>query len=232
MVERCGFKIPTYSTANSLRRNSIRWWGGPPAPRATPRSPTQANVRFVQPAINNFKILGWQALYFLSIGRPDIARAVALDALKFERKLTPTEKAADSGIGQLAAAIGHILSPARGTAVALPKVWGVGSRAFKFQAMGAAILTVALAVAVTILCSVPKAAYRHVPPTGETTVPSGETEGSGALVHAKAPLPGSDGQVPRLLRDGLDSRGYNSFHFELSRNADCASLDFHGLLRT
>jgi hypothetical protein len=169
----CGAKVAHKA---SVATWVLGWWGLPWGPIWSIPALYWNMLGGKQPAINNFKILGRQALYFRSIGRPDIARAVALDALTFEKRLTPTEKAADSGIGQLAGAIGNIFSLARGTAVTLPNVWGVGSRAFRLQAIGAAILTAAVAVAVTVLCNVPKVAYRHVPPTDEATVALGETE--------------------------------------------------------
>jgi hypothetical protein len=40
-----------------------------------------------QPPLNNSRVLSWQAMYFASIGRIDLARAVALDALTFAKKI-------------------------------------------------------------------------------------------------------------------------------------------------
>jgi hypothetical protein len=108
-----------------------------------------------QPAVNNFKILAWQALYFAAITRPDLARAVAVDALEFEKKISRTQKLADAGIGQLGNAIHPLVTCVDGTPVKLANVWGVGSRAFTVQAIGAGALIAVLAAAVLASISFP-----------------------------------------------------------------------------
>jgi hypothetical protein len=101
-----------------------------------------------QPAVNNFKILAWQALYFASIARPDLARAVALDALQFEKRISRIQKSADAGIGQLGNAIRRLVAAVDATPVKLANVWGVGSRAFTVQAIGAGALIALIAAAI------------------------------------------------------------------------------------
>lgn len=163
---KCGAKA-AYKA--SLATWAFGWWGFPWGPIWSVSALFRNMLGGKHSPINNLKVLGWQAIYFASIDRLDIARAVALEALMFERKLSTAEKAADLGIDQLVDAIGHLLSISQATSVTLPRVWGVGSRLFKFQAIGAAVLIAALTSTVAIVSNLPKTAYRHAPPTVESS---------------------------------------------------------------
>ena len=103
-----------------------------------------------QPPVNNFKILGWQAIYFASINRLDLARAIAGQALEFERKISRRSRLADAGIGHMWASIQPLLSVVPKHRVTLANLWGFGSRAFTIQAIGAGIVIAVVTAAVAI----------------------------------------------------------------------------------
>lgn len=151
---------------------ALGWWGIPWGPLWSIAALLRNMLGGEQPAANNFKVVGWQAIYFVSVERPDIARSVALDALKFWEKLSAEQKSADPGIGQLEQALRKVLAVATTSSGALPNVWGVGSTAFKLQAVGGGVLIAAIAAAVTISINLPKTAYRHVPPSDEASAPA------------------------------------------------------------
>ena len=150
----------------SLMTWAFGWWGFPWGPIWSVSALFRNMFGGEQPTVNNFKILGLQAIYFASIDRLDIARAVALEALTFERKLSTAEKSADLGIGQLVDAIGQLLSIAKNTPVTLPRVWGPGSRPFKFQAIGAVVVIAAVTLA--IVSTLPQTPDGPEPPTVES----------------------------------------------------------------
>ncbi|HEY7334039.1 MAG TPA: hypothetical protein VH639_04085 [Bryobacteraceae bacterium] len=174
----------------------LGWWGLPWGPFWSVGAILRNMLGGEQPAINNFKILVWQALYFVSIGRADIARPVALAAFAFKGKIAPSLRSGLPSIAQLSEAVEQVLSLGE-SAASLPRVWGFGSRAFNVQAIGAALIVTAIGTASVIAGSRPQIAYRHDPPT--EVIDAGQV--SEPAVHGYDPRGAAGQPPPRFVPD-------------------------------
>lgn len=157
----------------SLKTWLLGWWGLPWGPVYSIQAIFWNMRGGEQPTSNNFRILSWQAIYFSQTGRSDLARAVARDALTFGNKIADPERLYDLQTKKLIAAVESIVAGGgpNDRAPALKDLWGIGSRAFKFQLGGVGVFAAligSVALFTGILNRTP--AYRHVPPT-ESVVP-------------------------------------------------------------
>lgn len=174
----------------SLRTWLLGWWGIPWGPIYSLHAVFSNMFGGEQPPLNNFRVLSWQAMYFASIGRIDLARAVALDALAFAKKIAQDGREQDPERA-MKALIAH--SDGGSPTPALKKLWGFGSRAFKVQSgMMAAVIVAITIAAATSGNRVPKTAYEHVPPTEDTAQ-------APAFNEPVRPLPGT-GEIRRLWK--------------------------------
>lgn len=137
------------------------WWGIPWGPIYSIRAIVKNMIGGEQPPLINFRVLGIQALYFASIGKLDVARNLASEALHFTRKMPYInwENETDQQLkGQVAT-----LWAAAGGSIAIRSKWGIGSKGFKVQA-GAAIAILLLVFLLAPASQQHKVAYRHNPP--------------------------------------------------------------------
>ena len=166
----CGAKLAYRA---SLKTWLSGWWGIPWGPIYSVHAIFSNMFGGEQPPNNNFRILSGQAVYFSDVGRLDLARAVARDALAFANKIPLHERSNDPRTERVIGAMSTLCAETNGGlhAPVFRDLWGFGSKAFKVQLGGTALFTV-LIVAIALLANTsgsigPKRAYRHVPPTQE-----------------------------------------------------------------
>lgn len=162
---RCGAKEAYKS---SLQTWLLGWWGIPWGPLWSISALFWNMVGGKQPAVNNFMIAGWQSLYFATVGKPAIARAIASDAMVFDRRISSKERSADSRIGDLRVVLDRMLASLSPDVANLPRAWGVGSRSFVIQAVGALLVATLFAAGIAALGSTKaqsRTAYEVEPPT-------------------------------------------------------------------
>lgn len=180
------------------------WWGIPWGPIYSAQAILSNMFGGERPPLNNFKILWWQAIYFAQVGRLDLARAVARDALAFEDKIPEHERLHDPQVGRAIGALTNMLA-GTGTNDRMPvlkDLWGVRSKAFRVQ-LGAAVVFVALITSVVFLTGSlnPPTAYKHVPPTESvaltpTPAPAGQTINPDTSIAGQPPSPFNEPLVP------------------------------------
>jgi len=127
------------------------------------------------PPLNNFRILGWQAIYFAQIGRLDLARAVAGSALGFAHEIPEPERLNNAQTSREIRALAHLLArpDINDRLLVLEDLWGYGSKAFKVQ-VGTVLAVAILIVAIVFIKGrLYPAPYRHVPPI-ESFSPKGD----------------------------------------------------------
>ena len=199
---KCGAK---QAYKDSLRTWLLGWWGIPWGPIYSGQAIFSNMFGGKQPALNNFRILSWQAFYFASLNRRDLARAVARDALAFSEKIAPHEKDRDPETARIVAAMKALTTSSNDLSPApvLKNLWGVGSTAFKVQSAAMALVVLVLASLALVSISrsqAPKTAYKHVPPVehAAASVPQAPEFSEPAV-----PLPAT-GKIRKLWR--VDSR--------------------------
>lgn len=102
-----------------------------------------------QPPLNNARLLAYQAWCYAVIGKTQVAKAIARDALRFASKVAqgrdPTEREEGE---RLLAGIGDLLRHLHDGAPTptFVKKWGLGSRMFYIQASGAAAIVTVVAI--------------------------------------------------------------------------------------
>jgi hypothetical protein len=166
----CGAKLAYRA---SLKTWLAGWWGIPWGPIYSAHAIFSNMFGGQQPPKNNFRLLSWQAVYFAQVGRMDLARAVARDALAFADKIPVAERSSDPRTDRVLEAMSALGAGTGGGSHApvLKDLWGRGSKAFKVQFAGAAVFTILIAAAALLAytadSAAPKVAYRHVPPTEE-----------------------------------------------------------------
>lgn len=125
----------------------LGWWGFPWGLIYSPRAIFLNMLGGVQPPGINLRILGQQALYFASIGRINIAKAIARDAVALANRSDPYDGGWATREGRLVVeAMREVCAMATddGPSPAFKNHWGLGSRAFLVQAaMALAILAIA-----------------------------------------------------------------------------------------
>lgn len=200
---RCGAKEAYKS---SLQTWLLGWWGIPWGPVWSLSALFWNMIGGKQPAVNNFMVAGWQSLYFATVGRVAIARAVASDAMAFDRRISPKERTADSRIGGLKAAIERMLANAPADTARFPRVWGLGSKSFLVHAAGAVVILGLFAVGFAHVGSItdqPRTAYELQPPTADTQTSSAPARPV-AVFDAPEQPPPRTGQIRSLWRHGQD----------------------------
>ena len=185
---------------DSLRTWLLGWWGIPWGLIYSGQALFSNMFGGDQPALNNFRILSWQASYFASLNRRGLARAVARDALAFSKKIVPREKGQDPETARVVAAMKALIADDNDPSPApiLKNTWGVGSTAFKVQ-LAAMVLLLILTAAVfasVFRNQTLKVAYRHVPPA--ETVASSVHQAT-EFNEAAVPLPAT-GKIRSLWR--------------------------------
>jgi hypothetical protein len=146
----------------------LGWWGIPWGPIYSAQAIFSNMFGGERPPLNNFRILGWQAIYFANAGRFDLARAIAHDALAYAKKIPEREKMHDPQMTRVMGVLTNMLADA-GTHDRVPvlkDLWGVGSKAFRLQ-LGAVVVLAVLIISIIFFTGGlnPPMAYKHVPPT-------------------------------------------------------------------
>jgi hypothetical protein len=212
----CGAKHAYRASAKTWL---LGWWGIPWGPIYSAQAIFLNMLGGERPPLNNFRILGWQAIYFPNAGRLDLARAVAHDALAFANKIPQHEKMHDPQISRVMGVLTNMLADA-GTRDRIPVLkdrWGVGSKAFRVQ-LGAAVVLAALIISIIFFTGSlnPPIAYKHVPPTesvASTPTPAGETinpetfsarQPARAFTEPLIPLPAT-GRIRSLWRSSPET---------------------------
>jgi hypothetical protein len=123
----------------------LGWWGIPFGPFRSVRAIASNMAGGEQPALENFRLLGQQTVYFLSIRRFDLARQVCDQALEFIKNIAATER------GQVTLADWQLRDYLQGVQADTPSPalrkrnrWGRRGMAFRIQAAGAALAIVLL----------------------------------------------------------------------------------------
>ncbi|MFL1542544.1 J domain-containing protein [Pseudomonas sp. O39] len=68
----------------------LGWWGFPWGPLYTVQALVINMFGGSHPPLENAKMLGYQAYYFYTIGRPDLARSIAQNAMRYCKKIPKT----------------------------------------------------------------------------------------------------------------------------------------------
>lgn len=105
-----------------------------------------------QPVLPNARLAAHQAWYFAASGRPDMARAVAMDALSLAQKI-PREKKSGGGYvddegAKLRATIEAFLTALGGDSVRLRNAWRLTQRRFFVQLAVVAVVVTGITSAV------------------------------------------------------------------------------------
>jgi hypothetical protein len=143
----------------------LGWWGFPWGPLYTVHALVTNMFGGSHPPLENAKMLGYQAYYFYTTGRPELAQSIAQVALKYSKKIPKKSGRNAAGInekdsltGNLQAFIGELGGNKDNR---LKTSWGLIHRRF-FIHLGA-IVTVAAAVSIMII-NAPEG--RYSPPRG------------------------------------------------------------------
>jgi len=164
----------------------LGWWGFPWGPLYTVQALVTNMFGGTHPPLENARILGYQAYYFYTTGRPDLAQSIAESAIKYCRKIPETlapngavENERDSLISKLEAFMGELGGDKK--ANRLKSNWGLIHGRF-FVHLGA-IAAVVGGVTIAII-NAPESHYsppRSPMPYSAQPVPSAPpTTGSGA----------------------------------------------------
>jgi len=180
----------------------LGWWGLPWGPIYSVQAILSNMLGGKRPPLNNFRILGWQAVYFVQAGRVELGRAVARDALAFADKIPELERLRDPRMVEGIGALKRMLA-GTGTNDRVPvlkDLWGVRSRAFKVQ-LAAAAAFAALVVSIILFVggSGPTTAYKHMPPTESvalTSTPAGQPLSPDGPVADQSPPAFNEPLVP------------------------------------
>src|SRR5271165_7004629 len=130
----------------SLKTWLLGWWGIPWGPIYSVQAIFSNLFGGEQPPLNNFRILGWQAIYFAQIERLDLARAIAESALRFAQKIPEQERLNDARTSREIRALAQLLASPGIDDRPPEDPWGCRSMAFRVQA-GAVLAAAALIVA-------------------------------------------------------------------------------------
>ena len=144
---------------------ALGWWGVPWGPIYSIHALWVNLLGGNQPVLPNARLAAHQAWYFAASGRPDIARAVAMDALSLAQKI-PRKKKSGGGYvdeegAKLRATIEAFLTSLGGDSVRLRNAWRLTQRRFFVQ------LAVVALVAAGITSAVMNAqTHTYSPPRG------------------------------------------------------------------
>jgi len=94
----------------SLKTLLLGWWGIPWGPIYSVQAIFSNLFGGEQPPLNNFRILGWQAIYFAQIERLDLARAIAGSALGFAHRIPEQERLNDAHTSREIKALANLLA--------------------------------------------------------------------------------------------------------------------------
>jgi hypothetical protein len=78
----------------------LGWWGFPWGPLYTVQALVTNMFGGSHPPLENARILGYQAYYFYSTGRPDLARSIAQNAITYCKKIPKTLGRTEAGINE------------------------------------------------------------------------------------------------------------------------------------
>lgn len=144
---------------------TLGWWGVPWGPLYTVHALWVNMLGGKQPVLANAKLAAHQAWFFAATGRPDMARAVAMDALGLAQKIPRKKKAYGSFVddegAELLANIEKLLEALGGGGVRLRNSWRLVQRRF-FVQLG--VVVVAAAVITSVIMKVQMNTYS--PPPG------------------------------------------------------------------
>lgn len=131
----------------------LGWWGFPWGPIYTAQALISNMFGGVEPPLDNAKMLGYQAYYFYSTGRPDLAQSLAESAIRYCKKIPETfakKGAVESERNQLIDNLNAFISGLDNTPKAkrLKNSWGMihGRFFVHLGAMAAVTATITLLV--------------------------------------------------------------------------------------
>jgi len=78
----------------------LGWWGFPWGPLYTVKALVTNMFGGSYPPLENARMLGYQAYYFYTIGRPDLAQSIAQNAMKYCKKIPKTLGSNAAGINE------------------------------------------------------------------------------------------------------------------------------------
>lgn len=136
----------------------LGWWGFPWGPLYTVQALVANMFGGSHPPLENARMLGYQAYYFYTIGRPDLAQSIAQSAIKFSRKIPKSRDRDAAGVNErdsLTSNLEAFISELGGDSKAnrLKSRWGLIHRRF-FIHLGA-MAAVAAAITITVVNSSP-----------------------------------------------------------------------------
>lgn len=116
---------------------ALGWWGFPWGPIYSVQALWVNMLGGKRPVLPNARLAAHQARFFAAIGRPDMARAVALDALSLAQKIPRRKKSdgryVDDEGAKLRAHIEAFLDALGGSSVRLRNAWKLTQRRFFVQ---------------------------------------------------------------------------------------------------
>lgn len=143
----------------------LGWWGFPWGPVYTVQALLHNMFGGTQPPLENTRLLAYQAYCFYTMGRREIAFAIAEDALKFCERIRPTSRqtALMNERDDLAKRLKAFLDAERrgGSSVKLKSSWRFTNKLFPVHLGAIAVAGFAIALAVVNVSS-----HRSPPPKG------------------------------------------------------------------
>lgn len=163
----------------------LGWWGVPWGPLFTVQALVSNMFGGSYPPLENARMLGYQAYYFYTIGRPDLAQSIAQSAIRFSRKIPKTLGRNAAGVNEgdsltsnLEAFIGELGGDSK--ANHLKSKWGLIHSRF-FIHLGA-MAAVAATITITVINSPASHSYPphgRMPYSAQAVPSAATTNGSG-----------------------------------------------------
>ncbi|WP_447764734.1 J domain-containing protein [Pseudomonas reinekei] len=177
---------------------ALGWWGVPWGPIYSVQALWVNMLGGNQPVLPNARLAAYQAWFFAATGRPDVARAVAMDALDLARKIPRQKKADGSYIddegAKLRTHIERLLEELGGSGLRLRNSWRLTQRRFFVQfgvvAVVAAGITSTIMNAQTHTYSPPRGPKPYIAESA-TSADSGKLNPAAGML-----LPNSPGTIP------------------------------------
>ena len=225
-----GIFCSTCAERKSLRATAITWalgwWGVPWGFIYSPHAIFVNLLGGKQPSDVNTRLAAYQAWAFAALGKPEIARAIALDALDLSRKIKIDDKGAE-----LRKEIGAFLSilGASDKVVRLRDSWSLLRRPFYIQSL--VVLTIIGTIWVAILNDNPSSPLPGPKPytaNRKATPPPRPVYVRPATAPNGHPWPTSTGYMggyPKLRADGLSTVTIDNSRNDSDVLAKLVSLD-------
>lgn len=169
----------------------LGWWGFPWGPLYTVKALVTNMFGGSHPPLENARMLGYQAYYFYTAGRPDLAQSIAQYAMKYCEKIPKTLGRNEEGINErdsLASNLEALIGELGGDKVnRLKSSWGVIHGRFFIHFGLIAAVAVAITIAVINMDGTHYSAPRGpMPYSAQAVAPATVANGSGTNTPSAA----------------------------------------------